>query len=478
MKQYQVTARKYRPQLFKEILAQDSIVTTLKNGIKFNRIAHAYLFSGPRGTGKTTTARVFAKAINCEKRGETQEPCNCCTSCKEIAASNCLDVLEIDGASHRGIEHIRQINETVGYAASSGHYKIYIIDEVHMLTKEAFNALLKTLEEPPQKVIFLFATTESHKIPATILSRCQRFNLQRISNELIVKKLQFIADSQKITIQNEAFLMIANKAEGCLRDAESLFDQIIAFHEGEITAPSVASILGVVSREIFLELDQAGKSGNFLKAFEITEKVFSEGKDLTYFLEELIDHFRTLLLIKLGANETPLLLFSSEQKEAYLKSSKLYSQEQLMTIQEFLLETQQNLRFAPSLRIAIESLLLKIIRSHRRIPIELLVKRLSYLENSLTSRQATPIPLVEALPRETQDFSAPPKKEETVSPKAPIPKENVTPPLSLISEDPTPTQNELPPQNIPKQIDRKKQSRYDTLLHFAAIELEGTIRKK
>ena len=233
MSTYQVLARKYRPQHFNEVLGQDAIVTTLKNAIKHNRLAHAYLFCGSRGTGKTTLARVFAKALNCQSPTSDAEPCNKCSSCKEIAAGNALDVLEIDGASHRGIDDIRQINETVGYASSSGKYKIYIIDEVHMLTKEAFNALLKTLEEPPLKVIFLFATTEPHKVLPTILSRCQRFNLNRISLDTIVDKLRQIAIDQNVEIDEEALYLLAQRAEGGLRDAESLFDQIIAFHEVE-----------------------------------------------------------------------------------------------------------------------------------------------------------------------------------------------------------------------------------------------------
>src|SRR3984957_4201366 len=232
MPEYQVLARKYRPQSFQEVLGQEAIITTLKNAIKNNRLAHAYLFCGSRGTGKTTLARIFAKALNCQRPTEDLEPCNVCESCKEITSGSSLDVLEIDGASHRGIDDVRQINDTVGYSCASGKYKIYIIDEVHMLTKEAFNALLKTLEEPPPKVKFFFATTEPHKIPATILSRCQRFNLRRISPSLIVQKLQRIAQDVKAEIDPEALHLIANMADGALRDAESLLDQVLSFTEG------------------------------------------------------------------------------------------------------------------------------------------------------------------------------------------------------------------------------------------------------
>ena len=213
MADYQVIARKYRPQTFADVLGQSPIVTTLKNAIKKNRLAHAYLFCGSRGTGKTTLARVFAKALNCLQPTQDGEPCNQCTSCRGIVSGSSMDVLEIDGASNRGIEDIRQINETVGYATSSGKYKIYIIDEVHMLTKEAFNALLKTLEEPPAKVLFFFATTEPHKVLPTILSRCQRFNLSRISPQLIVNKLARIAKDLNAVAEEEALHMIATRAE-------------------------------------------------------------------------------------------------------------------------------------------------------------------------------------------------------------------------------------------------------------------------
>src|SRR5262249_42117040 len=247
--EYQVLARRYRPKTFREVLGQDAIVATLRNAIKNNRIAHAYLFCGSRGTGKTTLARLFAKALNCQSLSSDLEPCNSCSSCREISSSSSMDVLEIDGASNRGIDDIRQINETVGYTAASGKYKIYIIDEVHMLTKEAFNALLKTLEEPPLKVKFFFATTEPHKVLPTILSRCQRFNLKSIPTDKIVEKLAFIAKELNISIEKDALNVIAKRAEGGLRDAESLFDQILAFHEGAITTTSVLTVLGMMPEE-------------------------------------------------------------------------------------------------------------------------------------------------------------------------------------------------------------------------------------
>lgn len=483
MSEYQVLARKYRPQKFGEIVGQEAIVRTLQNAIKQGRIAHAYLFSGPRGTGKTTTARILAKALNCQSPIDGFEPCNACPSCKEITQGHSLDVLEIDGASHRGIEDIRKINETAGYSASSGKYKIYIIDEVHMLTKEAFNALLKTLEEPPPHVKFLFATTEPHKVLPTIISRCQRFQLNRIDTGAILKKLKEIAQDLSIQIEDGALRTIANMSEGGLRDAESLFDQVIAFHEGAITQASVASILGMPTSETYFELDRAGKEGQLAKAFEITERIFSQGTDLGHFLEGLINHFRTLLIINLSGQETTYLTLLESEKPLYTEAASLYSKEQCVALLEMLLEAQQTLRFAPSPRTALETLLLKIIRVRQRLPVDLLVRRLSELESAIM--KGTPL-------------IAPVVQQQVVQKPTPLPPESLLPKATLqVTEDPTPHANEIPktapkkklesepepvakPQSPKEEItplDAQTRNRYDTLLQFAAVELEGTIKR-
>lgn len=465
---YQVIARKYRPQTFKEVLGQSAIVTTLKNAIKFNRTAHAYLFCGSRGTGKTTLARIFAKALNCLSPSEDFEPCNACSSCKAIASGSALDVIEIDGASNRGIDDIRQINETVGYSSSSGKYRIYIIDEVHMLTKEAFNALLKTLEEPPPKAKFFLATTEPHKVLPTILSRCQRFNLNRIPNDTIEKKLAMIAQDLKIEVEEEVYRIIAKMADGGLRDAESLFDQMIAFHEEKITASSVSAILGLMPRDCYFELDKAGKDGDLSKAFDIAHQVFSQGKDLTHFLEGLTEHFRTLLLMKVASKDASLLTLPPQDRIKYEASAKMYSQEQCLTNLDFLIESMNNIRFMPSGRIALEAILLRILRSHQRLPIDFLIRRLSELEQSMSAAAPIPVP-------------AP----------APVEKSLSLPKPSSMTEDPTPTPADLGiKQTVPAPIElgarqpeetrqaiAKKQGQYDTLMHFAAVELEGTIQK-
>lgn len=502
MTEYQVVARKFRPQTFGDVVAQEAIVTTLKNAIQRKRLAQAYLFCGSRGTGKTTLARLFAKALNCSALSPQGEPCNECTSCLEITAGVSLDVLEIDGASHRGIDDIRQINENVGYAAAAGGYKIYLIDEVHMLTKEAFNALLKTLEEPPAKVKFFFATTEPHKVPATILSRCQRFNLGRIPLEKIVEKLRFVAKTLGAQVDDEALFLIAQRAEGGLRDAESLFDQILAFQEGAITASTVRSILGLMPRDVYFALDRAGKAGDFAKAFELAHQVFAEGKDLVYFIEELTEHIRTILLLKCGDPNGMMAKFSDADRTKYKESAVLYNEEQCLNLLDYLVEAQQSIRFAPSGRVALEAILLHVMRSHFRLPIEVLVRRLAELEKAISHAESS-APIEKPLTPILQPVAPPVtivKAPEVIAPAKPviiekkqnikeiIPQEsvNIRPKNSIsVSEDPTPSSADLgikpkaaTPVVAPAPIYSEKQSRYDTLLQFAAIELEGRIQKK
>lgn len=489
MSDYQVIARKFRPQTFKDVIGQDAIVTTLKNAIRFNRLAQAYLFCGSRGTGKTTLARLFAKALNCLHPTEDLEPCNQCASCKEITSGSSMDVLEIDGASNRGIEDIRQINETVGYATASGHYKIYIIDEVHMLTKEAFNALLKTLEEPPPKVKFFFATTEPHKVLPTILSRCQRFNLSRIPQTLIMSKLRRIAGQLDVSVEDEALRLLAQRAEGGLRDAESLFDQILAFEEGPVTILSVTAILGLMPREIYFEIDQAGKEGRFVKAFEIAHRVFAEGKDLTYFIEGLVDHLRQILLLKVAGPDSPLLSLSAEEKEKYAQSARLYTQEQCLTLIEYLLQAQNQLRITPFGKISLEAILLHVMESHFRLPIEQLVRRLSELEHMISEKGQGEPPISTPKPLQPPVTAAPKPLPPPVVKPAPQPPVMASPTPS-VSIDPTPTpadlgksakaakpaplQAEAPP---PPAAQKRPQHAYDTLFHFAAVELEGKLQK-
>jgi DNA polymerase-3 subunit gamma/tau len=382
MTEYQVIARKFRPQRFSDVVGQAPLVTTLTNAIKFNRLAHAYLFCGTRGTGKTSIARIFAKALNCQNIGSDFEPCNQCSSCKEITNGNSLDVLEIDGASHRGIDDIRQINETVGFTPASGRFKIYLIDEVHMLTKEAFNALLKTLEEPPPNVKFFFATTEAHKVPATILSRCQRFQLRRISIEEISNKLRFIAQKLNRDVEEEAIYLVAKLAEGSLRDAESLFDQILSYHEGLITSEMTANMLGFASSKILFNLDKAVQNSELAHAFELTHQLFIEGKDLYHFVDTLTEHYRNILTTKLDPKGISQPYFD---RALYAESSKIYTQEESLNLLEYLIEARQEMKNSINPQITLEAILLHILQCKKRLCIETIVDKLVALEKSIGS---------------------------------------------------------------------------------------------
>ena len=296
---YLVLARKWRPQTFAEVVGQTHIVQTLQNAIKFNRIPHALLFCGPRGVGKTTVARVLAKALNCEK-GPCIEPCNECISCQEITQGHSLDVYEMDGASNRGIDEIREIRENVRYLPSKGRYKVYIIDEVHMLTKEAFNALLKTLEEPPPHVIFIFATTEPHKIPATIISRCQRFPFKRIASKTLYERVKYITAQEQIEIENEALWLLVRAAAGGLRDALSLLDQVISFSTPPIKAEDIRAILGLFDTQIVFEVIEAILDQDIKRTVFLIAKIAEEGEDIKEFYYQLVTYWRHLLMVKIN----------------------------------------------------------------------------------------------------------------------------------------------------------------------------------
>lgn len=477
MTDYQVLARRYRPKVFQEVVGQEPIVRTLKNALQFNRLAHAYLFCGSRGTGKTTLARLFAKALNCEYLSPDFEPCSKCASCLEIASSSSIDVLEIDGASNRGIDDIRVITESVGYAPTRGKFKIYLIDEVHMLTKEAFNALLKTLEEPPAKVKFFFATTEPHKLPPTILSRCQRFNLRRIPLSYIVKKLAYIAKDLNVEVDEEVLYRIADYAEGGLRDAESLFDQIIAFSDGKISAEMVHEVLGVMPRDKFFEFDRAFQAGDHTVCFQIGEALFLEGKDLGHFLEDLAQHYRKILLLHIAP--TTLSECDSSYKNALAASKAIYSKEQCLTILDLIIQAQQNFKGALSEQLMLEALLLRILRERKRLPIECLVERLSELEKEFGKGEVVKGEVVEEIKdARLEILPILEKKSSKAAPKQP-------PQEKLLQEKPL---QEKPPQEIAPtapqiQVEAPIQSilnkaRNDTLIQFAAVELEGTIQRK
>ncbi|MEN9343651.1 MAG: polymerase subunit gamma/tau [Chlamydiota bacterium] len=480
---YQVIARKYRPQTLAQVACQDATVTTLKNALKRGKVAHAYLFCGSRGTGKTTLARLFAKALNCLSPIDS-EPCNQCACCTEINNGSSLDVLEIDGASNRGIDDIRQINDTVGYAPSSCRYKIYIVDEVHMLTKEAFNALLKTLEEPPPHVKFFFATTEPHKILPTILSRCQRFDLNRIPVQGIVGKLKQITADLQIEAEEDALSMIASLAEGSLRDAESLLDQVLCSIESPITLAKTSQTLGLVSRSCLFALDEAFDAYKPSFAFELAADIFDAGKEFSYFLSLLLEHYRLHLKLKLD----PSLAFPA-LKQQYLATNSFYNEEQCLHILDFLIQAEQSASRTPFKRVHLEMILLHIIRSKYRLSLPALVKRLEELEKKTPADKKT-LP-----PPETKTFEQKMALETSPELKAPLPppESKTTSPVfeQKMAPEPTPEiKAPLPPpeegdnkpfikQKLPQQTDAKKPANcdYDTLIRFAAVELEGVLHR-
>jgi DNA polymerase III subunit gamma/tau len=319
---YQVLARKYRPQTFEDVVGQEAVVTTLKNAIASQRLHHAYLFAGARGIGKTSLARIFAKALNCEK-GPTPTPCNQCSLCREITDGTSLDVQEIDGASNTSVDDVRELRERLKYLPAGARYKIFIIDEVHMLSGSAFNALLKTLEEPPPHVIFLFATTEIHKIPATILSRCQRFDLRRIPTERILAQLQAICEREKVKPDPDALLLIAREAEGSLRDAQSLLDQSIAYAAGDLNAERISSMLGLVNTGSIHRITDAVLRREASRALDVAQEIFEKGHDLKQFAIQWLNHWKNLLIYKATSSEQTLKDFTEAERVEAVRQSGL-----------------------------------------------------------------------------------------------------------------------------------------------------------
>ena len=357
--EYQSLYRKWRPQTFEDIIGQKHITQTLINAISLNRISHAYIFSGPRGVGKTTTARILAKSLNCVK-GPTPHPCNKCERCMRITDGYSMDVIEIDGASNNGVDSIRELRNKVNFAPTEGKYKVYIIDEVHMLSQGAFNALLKTLEEPPSHVIFIFATTDPHKIPSTILSRCQWFNFRRISLADIIAKLKKIAKDEGLNINDKTLNIIARSSTGSMRDAESILDQIIAYCGKEITSQSVREVLGIIEEEVFFEFIEAIINDDTLKGVEIINRTADLGGDASQFIRNLMEYVHNLSLAKVCQKEILNLQgIFIEDRERLLKQSKTIQLEKLFNIIDYLAEAEKKMRYIRHPWIILEMLVIK-----------------------------------------------------------------------------------------------------------------------
>jgi DNA polymerase-3 subunit gamma/tau len=379
-KSYLVLARKKRPQVFEEVVGQRHITQTLQNAISQKRVAHAFLFTGARGVGKTSTARILAKALNCEK-GPQINPCDQCTTCQEIKHGTSMDVIEIDGASNRGIDEIRELRENVRYTPAKSRYKIYIIDEVHMLTKEAFNALLKTLEEPPPRIIFIFATTEPHKIPATILSRCQRYDFKRISLREVVASLKRIVVEEEIQISQRGLLSIAQESEGSLRDAQSLLDQVIAYAGKNIRDEDIAEVLGLIDRKILNDTIEAIASKNVEQCMEIIETVYHFGYDLQHFCRELLQYLRNLILIKVSKHPEGLMELPEEELERFKKQAEKFQFDQLNHLFSLLLKGEQEVAQSTFPRIMLEMTLIRMATQQPILSVDEMMKKLEALEN-------------------------------------------------------------------------------------------------
>ncbi|HET9135198.1 MAG TPA: DNA polymerase III subunit gamma/tau [Candidatus Kapabacteria bacterium] len=378
--QYQVTARKWRPQRFDEVVGQDHVTRTLKNAIKEGRLAHGYLFTGQRGCGKTTVARILAKAINCPNTAKNgYEPCNECEICKSITGGTSMDVAEIDGASNNGVEDVRAMRENVKYPPLQGQYRVVIIDEVHMLSPSAFNALLKTLEEPPQHLVFIFATTEVQKILPTILSRTQRYDFRRMQIDEIVTRLGLIAKNDKIKADSDSLLLVAKKADGSMRDAQSIFDQAVAFCGMNLEGKKLREALNLIDTEFFFECTDAIKEHATSKAFGLATEVVTRGYDVEEFINGLLDHLRNFLTV-IATGKSELIEAVSHEQERYGADAKSFSEGDILRLTQIGFRSLERLKSSHSPRIVLELMLVEMTLLDRAIEIRSLLDELKGLK--------------------------------------------------------------------------------------------------
>ncbi len=446
---YLVLARKYRPQTFAEVVGQVPVVKTLQNSLLRDRIAHAILFSGVRGVGKTTLARIMAKAINCEAENH-EKPCNTCSPCQQIIQGQSLDLHEIDGASNRGIQEIRELKERIRFLPTTSKYKIIIIDEVHMLTTEAFNALLKTLEEPPKHVYFMFATTELHKIPITILSRCQRYELKRVSAAELTTHFNAVAKAENIRIAPEALALIVREAEGSVRDGFSLLDQIFSFGDETISYGDVTQVLGLTDRNILLTITRALLDGDHQAAIKTLDGAFDYGIDLKRFTTDLLECFRTLLLVKMGDCQE-LIELPGEEISHFNEIAKDFSFETLHLKLSLLMQATEELRYTTQPRIALETAFFKIIEAGNVVSVSSLLGQVDNLLKSSPPNEVIFEPeVLEAKKKLNPEPVEVPEPAESVSTSSP--KET---PVAYDQEPP------FPPDSSPETFDFSQDSPFE-----------------
>ena len=454
-KSYLVSARKYRPQLFKEVVSQEHVSDTLKNAIRLERLAHAYLFTGPRGVGKTTAARILAKAINCQtpssEREESAEPCRTCESCVSFEQGRNLNIIEIDAASNNKVDDARDIRETVRIPPQGARMKVYIIDEVHMLTTQAFNALLKTLEEPPPHALFIFATTEPHKVPATIQSRCQRFDFRRIATQEAVDYLRVICETEQVTIDEGSLLLVARKGDGAMRDALSVFDQAISLCGHDIKYDDLVRALGVVDDDLYFDVSDAIYRTDSGTMFRIVEKIVRSGYDIQEFVDGLEEHFRHLLVSQTVGSEG-LIDATSEQLERIKKTADVFSHSTIIRLIHLVSQLSDQLRMARQPRLRLELALVKMANLPSSIDLQSALEKLTVLENAVKTG---------TLP-DWQVKPGPEKKRVTETPDHARAQESEYTPESVVARELAPEPDPIPappPEPAAKQPGSKQPNR-------------------
>ena len=396
--EFVVTARKWRPLRFTDVVGQEHITNTLRNALKTKRLHHAFLFCGPRGVGKTTTARILGRAVNCLNPKDDAEPCNECENCKSVINSRSLDIIEIDGASNTGVDDVRQLRENAKYPPSTGKYKMYIIDEVHMLSNNAFNALLKILEEPPSHLIFVFATTESHKVPATIVSRCQRYDFRRMELNSIIEQLRKISAKENINIDEKSLMQIAKKADGSMRDSQSIFDQIVSFCGTNIEFKNLTDALHLIDEDFFFRITDCIASKDIKEAFAISTEVINKGYELQETLSGLVEHLRNLLTVK-ATNDTKLIETSDSERTKYKETADKFTKADLLRYVQVINQTEASLRFAAQPRIKFELALVQLASMDKTLEVKELIEEIRKIEEiptvnpSVASSSIQPIEL-------------------------------------------------------------------------------------